>query len=64
MNIPHTRVIRTEKRCELTADDGHHIVAVRYVSGFWAILNEFSSKPEQPYHFSLRKQFSDSLNGR
>ena len=63
MNIHNTSIIRTESRCELTADDGHNIVAVRHPGGHWAILNEFSSKPERPYHFSLRKQFSDSLNG-
>lgn len=63
MNIPNTRIIRTESRCELTADDGHCIVAVKYPGGQWAILNEFSSKPERPYHFSLRRQFIDGLNG-
>lgn len=63
MKIPNTRIIRTESRCELTADDGNFIVAVKYPGGQWAILNEFSSKPERPYHFSLRKLVADNLNG-
>lgn len=63
MKIQKAQVIKTSDRCEVTADDGHFIVASRYKTGFWALLNEFSSPPTRPYHFSLRKLVADTLNG-
>lgn len=63
MNIPYTEITLTETRAKLVAIDGHEIEATRYVSGHWALLNEFSSSPSCEAHFSLRRQFIDGLNG-
>lgn len=63
MNIPFTRAIVEKARATLDADDGHHIVATRYIDGTWHILNEFSAKPARPYHFDLRRQFVNALHG-
>lgn len=63
MNIPETVIEITDTSAILTDLDGHRIEATKYKNGLWALLNEFSSKPERPYHFTLRKQFADNLNG-